>query len=187
VHKLPEILNPEEIRRLLAVTKNIKHKATLMVTYSAGLRVSETAALKLTDIDSDRMTIRVDQGKGKKDRYTILANNTLKFLRGYWRMYEPTHWLFEGQNPARHLNVSSIQRAFKASKEKACIRRNVTVHSLRHSFATHLLEQGTDIHIVQRLLGHSSIKTTTIYLHLTKESVTKVESPLDRLLDDEET
>ena len=187
VHKLPEILNREEIKRLLAVTKNIKHKAMLMVTYSAGLRVSETAALKLADIDSERMTIRVDQGKGKKDRYTILAESTLEFLRGYWRMYEPSHWLFEGQDPARHLNVSSLQRAFYASKEKAHIKRPVTVHSLRHSFATHLLEQGTDIHIVQRLLGHSSIKTTTIYLHLKKESLTKVVSPLDRLLSDEQT
>lgn len=187
VHKLPEILNREEIKRLLAVTKNIKHKAMLMVTYSAGLRVSETAALKLTDIDSERMTIRVDQGKGKKDRYTILAKSTLEFLRGYWRMYEPSHWLFEGQNPARHLNVSSLQRAFYASKENAHLKRPVTVHSLRHSFATHLLEQGTDIHIVQRLLGHSSIKTTTIYLHLKRESVTKVVSPLDRLLNDEQT
>jgi site-specific recombinase XerD len=187
VHKLPEILNSEEIKRLLAVTKNIKHKAMLMVTYSAGLRVSETSALKLADIDSEQMTIRVDQGKGKKDRYTILGESTLRFLRGYWRMYEPSHWLFEGQDPARHLNVSSLQRAFYASKEKAHIKRPVTVHSLRHSFATHLLEQGTDIHIVQRLLGHSSIKTTTIYLHLKKESLTKVVNPLDRLLNDEQT
>ncbi len=187
VHKLPEIVNHEEMRRLLAVTKNIKHKAMLMLTYSAGLRVSETAALKLADIDSQRMTIRVDQGKGKKDRYTILAASTLEFLRGYWRMYEPSHWLFEGQKPDSHINASSIQRAFYASKEKARIKRPVTVHSLRHSFATHLLEQGTDIHIVERLLGHSSIKTTTIYLHLKKESLTKVVSPLDRLLGDEQS
>ena len=187
VHKLPEILNHEEIRRLLAVTKNIKHKSMLMVTYSAGLRVSEAVALKLADIDSERMTIRVDQGKGKKDRYTILATSSLEFLRGYWRMYEPTQWLFEGQDPARHLSASSLQRAFSASKEKARIKKHVTIHSLRHSFATHLLEQGTDIHIVQRLLGHTSIKTTTVYLHLKKESLTKVVSPLDHLLDDEQS
>ncbi|MBW8036315.1 MAG: tyrosine-type recombinase/integrase [Planctomycetes bacterium] len=187
VSKLPEILNSEEIKRLLDVTKNIKHKTMLMVTYSAGLRVSETAALKVADIDSERMTIRVDQGKGNKDRYTLLAESALEYLRGYWRMYEPTHWLFEGQDPTRHLTASSLQRAFYASKEKACIKKHVTVHSLRHSFATHLLEQGTDIHIVQRLLGHGSIKTTTVYLHLKKESLTKVVSPLDHLLDDNET
>ena len=186
-HKLPEILNREEIRRLFVATKNIKHKSMLMVTYSAGLRVSETVALKLADIDSERMTIRVDKGKGRKDRYTILAAGTLEFLRGYWRMYEPTRWLFEGQNPTRHLSASSLQRAFNASKAKARIKKHVTIHSLRHSFATHLLEQGTDIHIVQRLLGHTSIKTTTIYLHLKKESLTKVESPLDQLLDDEQS
>jgi integrase/recombinase XerD len=185
-HRLPEILSGEEVRRLLSVTKNIKHKAMLMVTYSAGLRVSETAALKLADIDSDRMTIRVDQGKGKKDRYTLLAEQTLQFLRGYWRMYEPTHWLFEGQEPTRHLNVSSIQRAFGDSRKKARIKRHVTVHSLRHSFATHLLEQGTDIHVVQRLLGHASIQGTTINLRLKMESLTKVTSPLDDLLDDEQ-
>ena len=187
IHTLPEILNHEEIRALLAVTKNIKHKSMLMVTYSAGLRVSEAVALKLADIDSERMTLRVDQGKGNKDRYTILAAITLEFLRGYWRMYEPTHWLFEGQDPARHLSASSLQRAFNASKEKARIKKHVTIHSLRHSFATHLLEQGTDIHIVQRLLGHTSIKTTTVYLHLKKESLTKVVSPLDHLLDDEQS
>ena len=133
VHKLPEILNGEEIKRLLAVTKNIKHKTMLMVTYSAGLRVSETAALKVANIDSERMTIKVDQGKDKKDRYTLLAESTLEFLRGYWRMYEPTRWLFEGQNPARHLSVSSLQRAFNASKQKACIKKHVTVHSLRYA------------------------------------------------------
>lgn len=102
-------------------------------------------------------------------------------------MYEPTHWLFEGQDPARHLNASSLQRAFSASKKKARIKKHVTIHSLRHSFATHMLEQGTDIHVVQRLLGHTSIKITTIYLHLKKESLTKVVSPLDNLLDDNET
>jgi integrase/recombinase XerD len=181
--KLPDILNHDEIRKLLAVTKNIKHKAILMVTYSAGLRVSEAACLKIHDIDSQRMTIKVT-GKGNKDRYTLLARSTLQFLRGYWQMYEPSDWLFEGQNPAQHLNASTIQRVFHAAREKARIQKHVTVHSLRHSFATHLLEQGTDVHIVQRLLGHASIKTTTIYLHLKKESLAKVTSPLDLLLDD---
>ena len=183
---LPEILSREQIERLVSVTKNIKHKAILMVTYSAGLRVSEAAALKVRDIDSDRMTIRVDEGKGSKDRYTVLAKRTLHFLRGYWRMYQPSHWLFEGQKPASHLNVSSLQRVFIAAKQKAQIAKPVTIHSLRHSFATHMLEQGTDIHIVQRLLGHANINTTTIYLHLKKKSVAAVVSPLDHPSDETE-
>ena len=183
--KLPDILNHDEIRKLLAVTKNIKHKAILMVTYSAGLRVSETASLKIHDIDSQRMTIKVT-GKGNKDRYTLLARSTLQFLRGYWQMYEPSDWLFEGQNPAQHLNASTIQRVFNAAREKARIQKHVTVHSLRHNFATHLLEQGTDIHVVQRLLGHKSIKTTTIYLHLKRESLARVTSPLDYPFDETE-
>lgn len=186
IKKLPDILSCDEIRKLLAVTENIKHKAILMVTYSAGLRVSEAACLKASDIDSKRMTIKV-AGKGNKDRYTLLAHSTLQFLRGYWRMYKPRYWLFEGRNPTQHLNVSSLQRVFGAAKQKTGITKHVSIHSLRHSFATHLLEQGTDIHIVQRLLGHSSIQTTTVYLHLKKESLTKVVSPLDHLLDDNET
>ena len=185
ISKLPDILSREEIGKLLAVTKNIKHKAILMITYSAGLRVSEAACLKIKDIDSQRMTIKV-AGKGKKDRYTLLARGTVQFLRGYWQMYKPRYWLFEGRNPTHHLNVSSLQRVFSAAKEKARITKHVSIHSLRHSFATHLLEQGTDIHIVQRLLGHSNIQTTTVYLHLKKESLTKVVSPLDHLLNDDE-
>lgn len=186
VKSLPEILSREEIERLLGVTKNIKHKAMLMVTYSAGLRLSDTVGLKVSDIDSDRMTIRVEEGKGKKDHYTVLAERTLQYLRGYWRMYEPSHWLFEGQKPGSHLNASSLQRVFYAARDKAGIHKHVTVHSLRHSFATHMLEQGTDIHVVQRLLGHADIKTTTIYLHLKRESVTSVVSPLDYRSDETE-
>ena len=132
VQTLPNIMSREEINQLLSVTKNIKHKAILMVTYSAGLRVSETAALKPHDIDAQRMVIKVDQGKGNKDRYTLPARSTLVFLRGYWKMYEPSHWLFEGQNPVNHLNASTIQRVFYAAREKARIQKHVTVHSLRH-------------------------------------------------------
>ena len=123
VYKLPDILSQEEIQRLLTVTKKIKHKAILMVTYSAGLRVSEAAHLTVYDIDSERMTIKVDEGKGKKDRYTLLAHNTLHFLRDYWRMYEPSHWLFEGQKPGCHVHASTLQRVFKSAKEKANIKK----------------------------------------------------------------
>ena len=188
---LPHFLSAEELGRLFDAPPpnhpmGLRDRAILETMYSAGLRVSEAAALKVRDIDSDRMTIRVDEGKGSKDRYTVLAKRTLHFLRGYWRMYQPSHWLFEGQKPASHLNVSSLQRVFIAAKQKAQIAKPVTIHSLRHSFATHMLEQGTDIHIVQRLLGHANINTTTIYVHLKKKSVAAVVSPLDHPSDETE-
>jgi len=179
IKKLPDILSREEIRSLIDVTRNIKHKAILMVTYSAGLRVSETASLKVHDIDSNRMSIKVRGGKGQKDRYTLLAKTTLQFLKGYWQMYRPAEWLFEGRIISHPLHPSTLQRIFINAKEKVGIKKNVSIHSLRHSFATHLLEQGVDIHVVQRLLGHRSIGTTMVYLHLKKERLMEVVSPLD--------
>jgi site-specific recombinase XerD len=181
--KLPDVLSREEVGRMLAGTRNIKHKAILMVTYSAGLRVSEAASLRVEDIDSERMSIKVREAKGNKDRYTLLAQSTLEFLRGYWKMYRPTEWLFEGQVPEAPLCVTTLQRVFTKARDRAEIRKKVSIHSLRHSFATHLLEQGTDIHIVQRLLGHASLRSTMVYLHLTRESLMKVVSPLDYRLD----
>lgn len=179
IKKLPEILGRAEISSLLDVTTNIKHKAILMVVYSAGLRVSEAAALKLVDIDSKANNIKVVEGKGKKDRYTLLAAKTLITLRAYYRIYRPKKWLFENQVSGQPLDTSTLQRVFKQATLKAKITKQVSIHSLRHSFATHLLEQGTDIHTVQRLLGHSHISTTIVYLHLKKENLTKVISPLD--------
>jgi site-specific recombinase XerD len=185
--KLPEILSREEVSNLLNVTRNIKHKAILMITYSAGLRVSETASLKIRDIDSKSMAIKVCGGKGQKDRYTLLAATTLRFLRGYWQMYQPVSWLFEGRVSSHPLSTTTLQRVFMRAKEKAGITKKVSMHSLRHAFATHLLEQGVDVHVVQRLLGHRSIATTMVYLHLKKESLMKVVSPLDFSSDEEKS
>ena len=187
IKKLPDILSREEIKSIFDSTRNIKHRAILMVTYSAGLRVSETAALKIVDIDSNRMAIKVSGGKGQKDRYTLLAKKTLRFLREYWQMYRPENWLFEGQKRFKPLHPSTLQRIFLSAKEKAGIRKKVSIHSLRHAFATHLLEQGVDVHVVQRLLGHRSITATMVYLHLKKENLMKVISPLDFSSNEEKT
>jgi site-specific recombinase XerD len=177
--KLPEILSREDIKRLLDSTYNLKHKTMLTVIYSAGLRVSEASNLKVVDIDSKAKTIKVCCGKGNKDRFTLLSDTTLTLLRQYYAIYRPQVWLFEGQIKTKPIGVWSLQRAFVKAVRDANIKKHVSIHSLRHSFATHLLEQGTDIHVVQRLLGHSNIKTTTIYLHLRTESLMKVVSPLD--------
>ena len=178
--KLPVVLDLSEVESLFSVTKNLKHKAMLMLTYSAGLRVSEAARLKLTDIDSKRMTVRISQGKGGKDRYSILSQTTLEHLRQYWKKYRPTEWLFEGQKKDDPISLSTIQSIFRAAKKRARITKPVSVHSLRHSFATHLIEAGTSLHHVQLLLGHRSPTTTTVYLHVSRLNLSQVISPLDR-------
>jgi len=155
----------------------------LMTTYSAGLRVSETAYLKVSSIDSKRMQLRIAQGKGNKDRYTLLSPVTLDLLRDYWRQYRPFSWLFPGRSPDRPISTRAIQKVFENAKRKAGIKKPATVHTLRHSFATHLLEAGTDIYRVQKLMGHTTPKTTTIYIHLRRQDLLKVVSPLDSLLD----
>jgi len=177
--KLPVILDKTEVQSLLSATENIKHKAILMLTYSAGLRVSETAHLAVSDIDSTRMLIHVRQGKGGRDRYSVLSRVALENLRQYWKEYRPTSWLFPGQEPDRPISHSSIQMMFTSAKKKAGITKPVSIHSLRHSFATHLLEAGTDLHHIQLLLGHASPKTTTIYLHVSKHNLSRIASPLD--------
>jgi integrase/recombinase XerD len=179
VKALPHVLDKSEIRRIIEATANLRQKAMLMVTYSAGLRARETAGLKITDIDSKRMMIRVEQGKGNKDRYTLLSQIALETLREYWKEYRPKDWLFPGENPKHYVSVSYVQVAFKRAKTKAGITKPATCHTLRHSFATHLLEAGVDLHTIQVLLGHSSIRTTTVYLHVSKKSLAKVVSPLD--------
>ena len=181
--RLPVVLDGSEIKQLLAVTANLKHRALLMITYSAGLRVSETAHLRVSDIDSKRMQLRVAQGKGKKDRYALLSPVTLNLLRDYWRQYRPFSWLFPGRSPERPISTRSIQKVFKDAKRKAGIKKPATVHTLRHSFATHLLEAGTDIYRVQKLMGHTTPKTTAIYIHLRRQDLLKVVSPLDSLMD----
>jgi site-specific recombinase XerD len=178
--KLPVVLDISEVESLFSVTKNLKHKVILMMTYSSGLRASETARLKLTDIDSKRMTVKVNDGKGGKDRYSILSKTTLEHLRQYWRKYRPTEWLFEGQKKDEHITVHSIQLMFYAAKKRAGITKPVSVHTLRHSFATHLIEAGTSLHHVQLLLGHRSPTTTTVYLHVSRLNLSQVISPLDQ-------
>ena len=177
---LPEVLSEEEVVKILNATENLKHKAILMTIYSAGLRVSELINLRIKDIDSNRMQIRVEQAKGKKDRYTLLGNSTLDILRKYVAEYKPKVWLFEGVKGGKY-STSSIQANLKLSVDKAGIKKRITVHTLRHSFATHLLEAGTDIRYIQSLLGHSSGKTTEIYTHITTKGFDQIISPLDKL------
>lgn len=150
-----------------------------MITYSSGLRISETAHLKVTDIDSKRMMVRVRHGKGGKERYSILSHTALECLREYWRKYRPADWLFSGWNKDAPISISSLQGIFEKAKKLAGITKPASTHTLRHSFATHLVEAGTDLHRVQLLLGHASPKTTTIYLHVSRRSLAQVVSPLD--------
>lgn len=178
--KLPVVLDISEVESLFSATKNLKHKAMLMITYSSGLRVSETAKLKLTDIDSTRMTVRIT-GKGGKDRYSILSQTALEHLRHYWKKYRPAEWLFEGQKKDGHISTNSIQQLFYKAKKLARIKKPVSIHTLRHSFATHLIEAGTSLHHVQLLLGHRSPTTTTVYLHVSRLNLSQVVSPLDRI------
>ncbi|MDI9512668.1 MAG: tyrosine-type recombinase/integrase [Bacillota bacterium] len=180
--KLPEILSKNEISKLLKAVKNLKHKAILYLVYSAGLRVGEVVKLKPTDIDSDRMLIPIIQGKGKKDRYTILSETALSILRQYVKVYKPEHWLFPGQHPDKHLTERSVQKVFDNARIDAKIRKDVSVHNLRHSFATHLLEGGVNLRYIQELLGHSSSKTTEIYTHVTQKNLSNIISPLDTIM-----
>ena len=179
--KLPVVLDLAEVKTLLSVMENLKHRAILTITYSAGLRISETAHLKVSDIDSKRMMVRVQQGKGGKDRYTILSKTVLECLRQYWRQYRPKDWLFEGQKEGTHVCLSSIRQIFVEAKERAGITKPASPHTLRHSFATHLIEAGTSLHHVQLLLGHRSPTTTTVYLHVSKMNLAQVTSPLDSI------
>lgn len=176
--KLPVILSRSEINKIIEVTQNIKHKAILMIIYSGGLRISESINLKITDIDSSRMQICVRMGKGHKDRHTLLSRKALELLRIYYKQYKPRIWLFEGQTVGKY-SKRSIQKIFQRAKMNAGITKPATVHTLRHSFATHLLEQGVSIQIIQLLLGHSNPRTTSVYLHVQQYSLDKVTSPAD--------
>lgn len=177
---LPIVLSTDEIKKLIGCIINLKHKAIIMTIYSAGLRISEAINLKIKDIDPKRMQIRVEQGKGKKDRYTLLAQKTLQVLRQYFIEYKPKVFMFEGQK-GNEYTESSIQNILKDAVAAAKLTKKITVHTLRHSFATHLLENGTDLRYIQELLGHSSSKTTEIYTHVTTKGFDQIVSPLDNI------
>ncbi len=177
---LPVVLSIDEVQQILNTIQNLKHKMILTLIYSSGLRISETIQLKIKDIDSNRMQIRIEQSKGKKDRYTLLSPKALNMLRKYYVEYKPIDYLFEGQDTPMY-SARSIQQILKAACQKAGIKKNVSVHTLRHSFATHLLENGTDLRYIQLLLGHESSKTTELYTHLTTKGFDQIKSPLDTL------
>ncbi len=178
--KLPVILSEEETAKILLSSRNLKHRTILTVIYSSGLRLSELLNLKIADIDFNRMLIHVVSGKGKKDRYTILSPKLSDMLEKYIYAYQPSEYLFEGQGGGRY-SPKSVQNIMKRAVLNAGITKHATVHSLRHSFATHLLENGTDLRYIQELLGHASSRTTEIYTHVSKRSIGKIKSPLDNL------
>jgi len=177
---LPVVLSEEEVIQLFKQVSNIKHKTILMLTYSAGLRIGEVIRLKPTDIDSKRMQVRIEQSKGKKDRYTLLSKKMVVLLRQYYKEYRPQQWLFEGTDGQQYSD-SSIQSILKQAVVKARINKKITVHTLRHSFATHLLERGTDLRYIQSILGHESSKTTEVYTHITTKGIDQIQNPLDEL------
>jgi len=179
--KLPVVLSKEEVAKILSSVDNLKHKAILMLVYSAGLRVGEVVKLKPEDIDSKRMLIRIKGAKGRKDRYTLLSEMALEILRKYWRDYKPDKWLFEGAKKERYISTRTVQHILEHACRQAGIRKDISVHTLRHSFATHLLEGGTDLRYIQELLGHAHSKTTEIYTHVSTKSLSKIQSPLDSL------
>ena len=179
--KAPVVLSQEEVARLLEAAPGLKYKAALSVAYGAGLRVSEVATLKVSDIDSGRMTLRVEQGKGQRDRYVMLSPQLLELLRDWWRAARPQVWLFPGQNPINPMTPRQLNRAVTAAKDLAGIAKRVSPHTLRHSFATHLLEQGVDIRVIQVLLGHAKLETTALYTRVAVNTVRDIKSPLERL------
>jgi len=185
--KLPVILSVEEVTRLIEATGGLKYKAALSIAYGAGLRASEVVHLKVSDIDSQRMVIRVEQGKGKKDRYAMLSPALLELLRAWYRharsqrMMLPGGWLFPGQNPVNPLSTRQLNRAFHLTLEAAGIDKRVSLHSLRHAFATHLLEQNEDIRVIQVLLGHKKLDTTARYTQVATKILHKVKGPLESL------
>lgn len=185
--RLPVVLSREEVARLIAATENLKHQTALTLAYGAGLRVSEVVALKVADIDSQRMTLRIEQAKGRKDRYAMLSPLLLQRLRTWWRVAHaqgkmlPGGWLFPGLDPVESLTPRQLNRAIHAAAEAAHIDKRVTMHSLRHAFATHLLEQKVDIRVIQVMLGHKKLETTTVYAHVATEVLREVVSPLEVL------
>jgi site-specific recombinase XerD len=179
---LPVVLSPEEITRFFQAIPNLKHRTILATSYGAGLRVSEAVSLHVTDIDSKRQQIRVQGGKGGKDRYVMLPDRLLELVRAYWKAARPKgDLLFPGAVPGRPLEVSSIQRVCQQAAKRSGLKKRITPHTLRHCFATHLLESGTDLRTIQMLMGHRTLQTTTLYLHVSNKASGETKSPLDRL------
>ncbi|MBK5284050.1 MAG: site-specific integrase [Bacteroidia bacterium] len=179
--QLPAVFAEEEVKKIITASKNLKHRSMLCLAYAGGLRVSEVVNLKLKDIDSKRMVITLRAAKGKKDRQVMLSEKLLLLLREYVRETKPKVWLFEGQYGGQY-SSRSVQEVIQQAKQKAGIKKKGSIHALRHSFATHLLEGGTDIISIKELLGHNSLKTTSIYTHVSKKHLSKIQSPLDKLL-----
>lgn len=179
--RVPVTLSPDEVGRLLAMVPGLRERVAMEIAYAAGLRLNEVLHLKLTDIDSQKMLIRVEQGKGKVDRNVMLAASLLESLRAYWKESKPHRWLFPGHPPKRPLNATVIQRAFIVAKQAARISKPVSFHSLRHSFATQLLESGVNVRTIQALLGHRSLGTTQRYIHVAGDYLRQTQSPLDAL------
>lgn len=179
--RVPVTMTPEEVSRLLDAVPNLRDRTTMEIAYAAGLRLGEVLHLKLSDVDSGRMTLRVDQGKGKKDRNVMLSPALLERLRAYWKRYRPKELLFPGKDPTRPVHQTLIQRAFIQAKREARIRKRVSFHSLRHSFATQLLESGVNVRTIQALLGHRCLETTQRYIHVAGDYLKQTRSPLDSL------
>jgi integrase/recombinase XerD len=179
--RLPVVLSPDEVLQFLGCIDSMKHRAILTTCYAAGLRISEVVSLKTEDIDSQRMVIRVDQGKGQKDRYVMLSPTLLEILRTWWRVNKPRHWLFPGDIPGRHISKDAVELACQKARRLCGIRKPITPHLLRHGFAVHLLESGTDVRTIQLLLGHRSLATTARYLRIATSKVCSTSSPLDLL------
>ncbi|HHY26163.1 MAG TPA: tyrosine-type recombinase/integrase [Desulfitobacterium dehalogenans] len=179
--KLPQVLSQAEVAKILSTVKNIKHRSILIITYSSGLRVSEAVTLTLNDLHPDRKLVRIKQGKGRKDRYTLLSDTAMKVLNEYITYYKPKKWLFSGEDPETHISERTVQVIFKNALAKSGIKKDLSVHSLRHSFATHLLESGTDLRYIQELLGHKSSKTTEIYTHVSNKDLGRIKNPLDSI------
>lgn len=180
-YKLPEVLSKSEIQSIISSISNLKHKTIISIIYACGLRLSEALNLKIKDIDSKRNLIRIEQSKGNKDRYVPISENLLQLLREYYKSFRPKHFLFEGQNSERY-SARSVQSILKNALKEAKIQKNVSVHSLRHSYASHLLESGVDIRVIQKLLGHRSIKTTQIYTHVSAAHLQSVKSPFEDMV-----
>jgi site-specific recombinase XerD len=178
---LPAVLARDEVVRFLKAANDLQMRTTFIAIYAAGLRVSEAVKLTARDIDSGRMVIAIRQAKGRKDRYVMLSEQLLGILRGYWKQTRPEHWLFPGPDPSRPITTRSVERACRKAAEAAGLDKTVTVHTLRHSFATHLLEQGVDIHVIQDLLGHRNIASTTRYARVAINTIRQVQSPLELL------
>ncbi|MDX2511773.1 MAG: site-specific integrase [Desulfobacterales bacterium] len=175
-------LSREEVEKILVACNNFKHYTLLLATYSAGLRVSEVVRLQPVHIERFRKMIRIEQGKGRKDRYTVLSDTLLKTLEEYWRSFKPKNWIFFGETKSKPMPVETAQKIYYKAKLEAGVKRGRGIHTLRHSFATHLLEQGTRTYILQQMLGHKSIRTTARYLHISNEEISKVVSPADTVL-----